>query len=87
MCCGPFANRHPFQRAHFAAEKGQSNLFERIGFGTSTVDPAEVVDQLLELGEVDERDVVDRIPVSCRIVLTASRGPPNWYAALIFCVP
>ena len=27
------------------------------------------------------------IPVTERIVLIASRGPPNWYAALIFCVP
>ena len=39
MCCSPFPNRQPCQLWHFAAVKGQSKLFERIGFGTLTVMP------------------------------------------------
>ena len=51
------------------------------------LDPADGVDQLLELGEVDEGDVVDSRPVSALIVFSASVGPPNWNAALILPAP
>ena len=79
MCCSPLPNRQPFHVWHLAAVNGQSKLFERIGFGTFDGDAADLVDHLLELVEVDDRDVVDlhARPVSASIVLIVSAGPPN----------
>ena len=51
------------------------------------VDPAERVDQILEVAEADHDDVVHLRPVKSRIVRSASSVPPIWNAALIFCVP
>ncbi len=61
MCWLPFSNRQPGHLSQRACvEYGQSKRFERIGFGTFDVDAAERVDQILEVGEVDDDDVVDR---------------------------
>ena len=45
---------------HRAGLYGQSNLFERIFFGTFTSIAAECVDQLAEAVEVEDDDVMDR---------------------------
>ena len=53
--------RQPSQRAQRSCvEYGQSKRFERIGFGLFDRDPADRVDQLREVGEVDDDDVVHR---------------------------
>ena len=88
MCCLPLANRQPGQALQRAdVEYGQSKRFELDRLGHVDLDPADGVDELLELREVDERDVVDSRPVSSLTVCSASVGPPNWKAALILFVP
>ena len=78
MCCVALREAPALPVAQRAGLYGQSNWFERIGFGTFDVDPAERVDQLLEAVEVDDDDVVHGRPVSSRTVAIASAGPPNW---------
>ena len=66
---------------------GQSNRFERIGFGTFTVIPPSALIRSLKSAKLTTTTWLMSRPVNVRIVLIASAGPPIWNAALIFCVP
>ena len=84
----PCSNRQPShcsQRDRVAY--GQSNRFERIGFGTSTSMPPSASITVAEVVEVDEHDVVRADPGQRAIVFIASAGPPSWKAALILFAP
>ncbi len=65
---------------------GQSNRFDWIGFGTSTVmPPISSITFLNWLKSTIAMWLTCRL-VSASTVLIASAGPPNWYAALMrFC--
>ena len=66
--------------------KGQSNRFERIGFGTVTSMPPSASIRSLKSAKLTTITWLTSIPVNCRIVRIASAGPPIWNAALIFWV-
>ena len=87
MCCTPFANRQPSQSRHFSAVYGQSNLFERMGFGTFTSMPPRASISSRNPSKSTTTTWWIGNPVSLRTVSMVSAGPPNWFAALTFDVP
>ena len=90
MCVGPLWKRQPF---HWAQRcwvlYGQSNRFERMFSGTFTVIPPTASISFSNwLKSTTTTWLIGRaFPTSASIVRTASCGPPNCIAALIFCWP
>ena len=87
MCCVPFAKRQPSQSAQRAGLYGQSNLFERIGFGTFTSTPPSASISSRNPSKSKTTTWWIGSPVSPRTVASVSAGPPSWFAALIFPEP
>ena len=84
MCCFPLAKRQPSHFAQRAGLYGQSNLFERIGFGTFTsMPPIASISSLNPSKSTTTTWSIGR-PVSALTVASVSAGPPIWFAALIF---
>ncbi len=87
MCCVPFSKCHPSQFAHRAGLYGQSNVFERIDFGTFTsMPPIASISSLKPSKSTTTTWSIGR-PVSALTVASVSAGPPIWFAALIFDEP
>ena len=88
MCCGPFAKRQP---GHFAQRAsvayGQSNLFARIGAGTSMSTPPTESISSLKRSKSTKATWFTSSPVRLFTVFSASTGPPICEAALIFPLP
>ena len=87
MCCVPFSNRHPSQFAQREGLYGQSNLLERIAFGTSTSMPPSASISSRNPSKSTTTTWSIGSPVSAFTVASVSAGPPIWFAALILDAP
>jgi hypothetical protein len=77
MFCLPFAKRQPCHRSQRACvEYGQSNLFERIGAGTSISTPPTLSITFVKASKSTTTTWFTSTSVKLRTVRSARAGPP-----------